>query len=416
MVDAPQAPVAPAASEVPISPSPTQTPTPIGSQAPDKPVGDFTGSEHRPQSRAEARKEAIQKAFDRAGEQSGEADKPASKAPAKAVKPVADAKPKPAEAKSAQHREGGRFAKAPQQPGQQPGQDQQPGQGQQPGQAQQPDQQAKPHPRLPEGAPYRDPPRRISEQAKADWAATPESVRGDMHRIQHEFGEAYRQYKADSDTMNTIRPFHQLATQHGTTLDRALNNYVTMEQTLRSDPIRGLDLIVNNLNLRTQDGRKIGLRDLAMHIASQSPEQHKMVQSQNTQGALAAQLGQVNQRLNALDQQQRQQQYAAKFQQTRSAIDAFAESHPRFDELGTLIQQELSLGFDLETAYRRAERLSPSTHAAQTRATPAQTRNSDRSISGSPDGGTRSTSRKPEKAVGRREAISHAIRRANGSI
>ena len=43
--------------------------------------------------------------------------------------------------------------------------------------------------------------------------------------------------------------YHEMAQQHGTTLDRALNNYVTMEQKLRQDVIGGLDIIVNNLNL-----------------------------------------------------------------------------------------------------------------------------------------------------------------------
>src|SRR5262245_9707835 len=52
----------PASNEVVVNQNPVSTPQPIGSQAPDKPVGDFEGSKHRP----ESRRESIQRAFDRA--------------------------------------------------------------------------------------------------------------------------------------------------------------------------------------------------------------------------------------------------------------------------------------------------------------------------------------------------------------
>ena len=79
-----------------------------------------------------------------------------------------------------------------------------------------------------------------------------------------EFDGAYQKLRGDHDTMNTIRHFHEMATQHGTTLDKALTNYVSMEQKLRTDLVGGLDVIVNNLNLRTSDGRKITLPDVAL--------------------------------------------------------------------------------------------------------------------------------------------------------
>jgi hypothetical protein len=103
------------------------------------------------------------------------------------------------------------------------------------------------------------------------------------------------------------------------------------------------------------------------------------------------------------------------FTYTRSAVDQFAETHPRFDELGTLIEAELKFGFDLETAYRRAELLRP-TPAAQTRAPPAQTRTADKSISGSPDVAPSNGASRSQKPVGRREAIGNAIRRVNGGL
>ena len=55
-----------------------------------------------------------------------------------------------------------------------------------------------------------------------------------------------------------------MARSQGTSLPAALNNYIGIEHKLRSDPIGGLDVIVNNLNLRTSDGRRITLADVAV--------------------------------------------------------------------------------------------------------------------------------------------------------
>jgi hypothetical protein len=78
------------------------------------------------------------------------------------------------------------------------------------------------------------------------------------------------------------------------------------------------------------------------------------------------------------------------------------------------IEQELKYGFDLETAYKRAELLRPDT-AAQTRTTSAQTRTPDKSISPggvAPSNGASRT----EKKVGRREALENAMKRVSGGL
>jgi hypothetical protein len=273
---------------------------------------------------------------------------------------------------------------------------------------------------LPEGVPYRDPPQRMADHAKAEWHAAPESVRGEVHRMHTEFSRAYNAFKGDHDVMNSIRQYHELATAHGTSLDRALSNYVGMEQKLRSDPVGGLDMIVNNLNLQTPDGQRISLRDIAYHVLSQTPDQQKVLQTQNQATALSHQLGQVHQQNQQLAQRLDQMQYAQQFSYTRSEVDRFAETHPRFDELGDLIESELKFGYDLETAYRRADLLRP-THAPQTRSPAAQTRNPDRSISGAPEsappiGGERRQRKSGEKQPSRRDTIQRAINRVNGAM
>lgn len=405
---APSAPApAPASNEVVINQTPTNAPTPVGPQAPEKEVGDLQGGKGRPPSR----REAIAKAFERANvEEQPEQKKVVKRGMGDNNPPEAmekeKAKPDQKE-KAVRYREGGRFAKQPDQVEQ--------GASATPGRAEAGRTPASP---LPETAPYREPPPRFSERGKQEWAAAPEGVRGEVYRMAKEFEGAYRQYRGDHEEMNTIRHFHQMAGQHGTTLARALTNYVGMEQKLRQDVVGGLDVIVSNLNLRTSDGHKLGLRDVAYHILNQNPDQHRAIQQGNAQQAQNHQIGQLHQMVASLAQNVQAMHTEKVFGQTRSAVDQFADTHPRFDELGDLIEQELKFGFDLETAYQRANQLRPPAgRAAQTRAnTPAQTR-SDKSISGAPDSGP-SDGRRPksDKPIGRREAISNAIKRVNGGV
>ncbi len=405
---------APASNEVVINQNPTSAPQPLGSQAPDKPVGDIKGSEHRPQSR----REAIQKAFEKANtEQRREQTRPREAKMGDNHPPERterekperiDLKKRPSEQPQRERGDHGHFAPRQQETAAKPGQTRPAENG--------PQTQYKP---LPETARYREAPRRMTERARADWAGVPESVRADVHRMQQEFEGAYRHYKRDYDTMNTIRPFDEMARQHGTTLQRALSNYVTMEQKLRADPIGGLDIIVSNLNLQAPDGRKITFGDICHHYLSQTPDQHRLLQHQNAQSAQSQQIGQLHQMVNTLANGIREMQYERQFSNTRSAVDQYAEAHPRFDELADLIENEIKLGFDLETAYRRAELLRPATHAAQTRTNGNGTaRPADRSIHGAPEAASSNGAarRSNGKQVGRREAIASAIKRVNGSL
>jgi len=400
-------------SEVPINPNPTSAPAPLTNQPPEK----------APDAKPPDRREAIQRAFDKAKERTAPEPRKARMGDNNPPEPMArerekpklepiDLKKRPDDQPKAEPREraehghfaprsaegtpqvSGRYAEGtPQVSGQAPR-----------------------HAQLPEGTPYRDPPQRMDEQAKSQWAATPEPVRGAVHRMNQEFARAYQRYKPDIDVFETIRPFHEMARQQGTTLERAMHNYTSMEQKLRTDVVGGLDIIVHNLNLRAPDGTQLGLKDVAWHILNQSPEQHKLTQAQNAQTAQSHQIGQLHREISQLASGMQQMHYERQFHQTRSALDRYADAHPRFDELGDLIEREVKLGFNLDQAYRRAELLRPGTHAAQTRTAPAQTRPPGRSISGAPAGSSNGTGRRPDKPVGRREAIANAIKRASGSF
>jgi hypothetical protein len=410
---APSTPTPPTQNEVPINPNPPALPTPVGAQAPQAP------------DKPPSRRDAIQAAFDRATKQQDGKEPPKAKAAPKAAeaKPGHNQPPEPVDAEKPsldlkkrpddQPRDRGRFA---------------PRQATETNESTAADaakgvngtREKSSANTLPENSPFRDPPPRMAEHGKREWAATPESVRGEVHRMHQEFGNAYQQLRGAAEAFQPIARFHQMAQQHGTTLERALHNYTSIETKLRSDVIGGLDVIINNLGMVDPNtNQRIGLRDIAYHVLSQSPEQLKQIQMGNQQSATGQQIGSLHQEIAGLKNALHQMHTAQQFSYTRSQVDQFAASHPRFDELGTLIEKELQLGFDLESAYRRAELLAPATHAAQTGSTPpaAQTRAADRSISGSPGvTGSNPASRRSEKPTGRREAIANAIKRVNGGL
>ncbi len=409
---APSAP-APAASEVPVNQNPVNIPGPVGSQAPERPEGP-----------APSRRDAVRAAFERATKMQDAGEKaaprrsqPAGKAPEADAKPghnqppeetpKLDLKKRPSE-QEPQPRDRGRFA--PREAARHAAvgdSSRQDATNQAANVA-----SAQPHKPLPEHAPFAQPLARMAEHGKRDWAATPESVRGEVHRMHAEFTKAANYYKGIHEAFKPIERYHRMAQEHGTTLERALDNYTSMEAKLREDPVAGLDVIINNLGLRTPDGQAIGLRDIAYHVLSQSPEQLRQLQQGNQQSAASQQIGALHQEIaglkNAINQMHTRQQ----FTYTRSAVDQFADSHPRFDELGALIEQELKLGFDLDTAYRRAELLRPAAQAPQTRNPPAQTRPVDKSIAGAPDVAPSNGASRP-KTPSRtpRDAVQNALKR-----
>ena len=314
------------ANEAPINPNPINIPQPIGSQAPPAPVGDVKG-DHHPQSRREATREAIKKAFQRTEDPGPAKPRMGHNQPPEEMKkerreppkqPPFDLKKRPSEQEQPQPRpraEHGHFA--PGGAAGQQGQRKHPRSGGRPTVLTGPDGRSYNVVQLPKGAPYVESPRRWDAQARAEWGAAPESVRASVHRMHNEFSQAYRRMHGDVAEFNRIRPYHDMARSHGTTLDRALSNYVGMENKLREDPIGGLDVIVQNLNLRTSDGKRITLPDIAWHILNQSPEQHQMLQTRNQQTAITQQMAQMQQQQAALVRATQQLHYERQFAHTR---------------------------------------------------------------------------------------------------
>jgi hypothetical protein len=331
---------APAPAESTGAPIPTETAThstPLGSQTPvpEKPAAPV---EDKPAATA---MDAIKKANDQI--KARNAEKAAEVKPAPEVKAEPKAEAKPAEPKADQkppqaRGEHGHFTATEQQPA------------------------PKDAPATPAATPseqktqsqHREAPARFSNDAKETWANTPEPVKAEVNRAIRELEQGHQKYKADAEAYNDIREFGDLAKQHGTTIKNALTNYVGIERMLAQNPVQGFEQIISNFGWKMPDGRPMTFRDFAAQVLGQSPDEQASHQNATIQelrneiAGLKNQLGGVTQTINS-------QRETAMLSQ----VEAFAGSHPRFDELAEAIKEEINHGYDLETAYQRAERLNP---------------------------------------------------------
>jgi hypothetical protein len=162
------------------------------------------------------------------------------------------------------------------------------------------------------------PPTRFSPAAKAEWDTAPETVRAEVSRMETEFKAGFAKYKAAVACDASLAEFHAMAAKGRTTVKDALSRYVNMENQLRADPIRGLEIICQNVGT--------SLRAVAAQVLGLTPDQG---------GA----------------------------DPTHESVTKFAAdpAHSRFEELSEDIAFFLKSGRteDLAEAYRLAERLNP---------------------------------------------------------
>jgi hypothetical protein len=93
------------------------------------------------------------------------------------------------------------------------------------------------------------PPSRFSPAAKAAWDTAPETVRAEVSRMEKEFAAGFAKYKTAAERDASLAQFHELAAKGKTTVKEALSRYVNMENQLRDDPVKGLEIICQNIGM-----------------------------------------------------------------------------------------------------------------------------------------------------------------------
>ena len=239
-------------------------------------------------------------------------------------------------------------------------------------------------------SPIGEPPARFSADAKAAWKDAPESVRGEIGRAITELENGLRQ---KDETLTPLRPFMDMAKQHGTTVHDALGNYVRMEQAWRSDPAKGFDLLAQNFGMTSED-----------LLARVQGKQRQPDAKDRQIEALIGEINALKTQVGGITQNVTQTQEAALVRE----IEAFAADHPRFDELEPEMARMISTGYaaDLADAYEKAERLNPAPAAPPPPPQPVQPRQ-PQSVTGAPSAGSNPGNRQPSKT--RTEALNRAF-------
>lgn len=249
-------------------------------------------------------------------------------------------------------------------------------------------------PRTSEGKGHEAPPARFLPRAKEEWANTPEPVRQEIHRAIQNIEKGMEEYKESHEFRKELRQFEDMAKASGTTVKQAIENYVAIDQQLRTDPGAAIERILKSVGISPQQ--------YAQHVMGQAQQQaqnpnHAPMQQMQQQ---IAQMAQTIQQLTQGSHQDRESARQAEVQ--RTIIEPFKAQHPRFDELqadiafflnSDRIPSTLNERQRLETAYDMAERINPAPFAAsQERLKPAPTQRplnpaGEKSIKGTPTPG-----------------------------
>lgn len=254
-------------------------------------------------------------------------------------------------------------------------------------------------------APHDEVPSRFTnKQAQADWANTSEAVRREIHRTLSDQDKGIQQYQETAKKFDAVKDFYEAAEAQGREPRDVIDTYVGLDRLCQQDLPAGLDKICRNMG--------VTLNQVARHILG-IPQDAAAVQRDSQQIAADREKSQFNNELQdikrQLQEQRQQQEYAA----VMNSVSEFSKSHPRMEELAEEIAREISLGFDLTTAYERADRLNPVpadalNHARTDRLKPVS---ADRSISGAPSAGSDPGLKPRSKSI--REALDRAARQAS---
>ena len=238
----------------------------------------------------------------------------------------------------------------------------------------------------PEPGGFTEAPTRFSADAKAAWKDAPDSIKAETHRMMSELEGGIDKYRGDAEQWAGLSEFDQLAKSNNTDVKTALGNYVAADRILNQDPIRGLDHVAQMYGT--------SLREIAEKVLGQTPDQ---TQGQNDQTIreLRGQISEMQSQVGSVSKAMQSQREQA----IMNEINEFAQTAPRFDELSGEVEIQLRAGFDLKTAYGRAERLNPlppapAAVAAQLEPA-AQPRKGSLSVTGAPSPGSNPTTRKP---------------------
>lgn len=255
-----------------------------------------------------------------------------------------------------------------------------------------------------QGANHTDAPARMSNEAKAEWANTPQAVRAEIHRAISEMESGISKHKEGNDRWTELAEFDAMAKRHGTTIKTALQNYINADQAIAKDPVKGIEAVLATHGIKLEDFAEHVL-DRAAGVASTGNDPIIMELRQQV-ADLKGELGNY-----------KNTQHKTARERIDADVAEFTQSHPRVADPD--FEAEMSFFITtgkaktLQQAYDLAERLIPAAKAPAV-ADPdpaAQNRKANLSPTGAPGAGSDPAGAGRPKSKSIREAIVRASQR-----
>ena len=267
-----------------------------------------------------------------------------------------------------------------------------------------------------------DAPKSFMPDAKETWRNTPRAVQRDVERMARAHEAEVTQLREATQRYDSLREFDELAQSNGRDLRESLVKLNEMENLMQSNPIAGLNAILQEIGPRKPDGQAASLREVAQFIAQQEEGKYQQMVAKPQ-----PQQPQQNDELAAL----KQELASVKAQATvMPVIESFKAQHPRYDELkGDIafflqsgkVPADLSHGDRLALAYDMAVRINPASHDDTQAADPKSlepARRAEIDSSGSKSvktaPGNVSTDDAPKRGGSRADVLRDELRRARG--
>lgn len=255
-----------------------------------------------------------------------------------------------------------------------------------------------------------DPPARFVAEAKTAWAATPDPVKAEVHRTIKNLEAGITEH---AKRWEPLKEYDDLAKKSGTTLDRALKEYIGIDKQLGENFPAAMQRICAN--------KGVDIRAFAADVLQLPPaaRQQLRIGGQPQAAPVASpEVLDLRRKVAALEQQVTgvtgniQQRQSA---ETERQVSEFAADKPLFSELSAQIAAHIAnSGLSLPDAYAKAyddftamaERAGFSTRTQSPVPQPRVQNPGSKSIKGAPGLGSSPATRKPSSSI--REAILRA--------
>ena len=199
----------------------------------------------------------------------------------------------------------------------------------------------------------RAPPSSWSPQAKALWAKealTPVELatwKAEISKREGDVSEGFKNYGEQVSELKPLKQYIEMAKQSGTTIEKALDNYIGIEKLLRTDVYAGVERVLKNVNVDI-----ISFANAVLAHKAGQPQG----QPQQAQQPLYNQEEVVQRAIKAIDERNQNQQAA-------NEVFAF-ETNPKniyYNNVKGAMHDLISIGraTSLEQAYQQACAIDP---------------------------------------------------------